>query len=225
MGLEELYRLAEIVWQNRKKRPFLRKAEIDAHRDGLLVGCPGKDGELYRGIAENLEEARLEETAAFYDYLSVLPPQHYQTQFKLGSPPCGAPFREEDMICGIVALGKKVGKPIVALGNARTANQDWGMFRTSANYNILKTEGFDLNWDEPKNSILCEMLKEENLEWDGDTFLPDPLYAEELLDSFSFLGKDAAEEIVIHTPNRLVDLCEELRIFPNLEACKPRNNR
>ena len=225
MGLEELYRLAEIVWQNREKRPFLRKSEINRHRDGLLVGCPGKDGEVYRRILKNLDDACLEEIAGFYDYLSVLPPQHYQTQFKLGSPLCGIPFRAEDMICRIVALGKKAGKPIVALGNARTANQNWGMFRTSANYNILKTEGFDLNWDEPKNSILCEMLKEENLEWDGDTFLPDPLYAEELLDFFSFLGKDAAEEIVIHAPNRLVDLCEELRVFPNLEACKLRNNR
>ena len=31
MGLEELYRLAEIVWQNREKRPFLRKSEINRH--------------------------------------------------------------------------------------------------------------------------------------------------------------------------------------------------
>ena len=45
-GLEQLYRLLE----SRKERPFLRKAEINEHRTGLLVGCPGKDGEVYRGI-------------------------------------------------------------------------------------------------------------------------------------------------------------------------------
>jgi len=59
-GLEQLYRLLELSWQDRNP-PFLRKAEISEHRTGLLAGCPGMDGELYRGILGNLNDAHLEE--------------------------------------------------------------------------------------------------------------------------------------------------------------------
>ena len=76
-GLAQLYRLLEIAWQGREERPFLRKAEVSEHRTGLLVGCPGEEGEVCRGILDNLDDTRLEEIAGFYDYLSVLPPQHY----------------------------------------------------------------------------------------------------------------------------------------------------
>ena len=72
-GLAQLYRLLE----SRKERPFLRKVEINEHQAGLLVSCPGKDGEVYRGILEHLDGAHLEEIAGFYDYLLVLLPQHY----------------------------------------------------------------------------------------------------------------------------------------------------
>ncbi len=71
-GLAQLYRLLEISWQDREERPFLRKAEIGGHRSGLLVGCPGEGGEVWRGILDNLDDARLEEIAGFYDYLLVL---------------------------------------------------------------------------------------------------------------------------------------------------------
>ena len=56
------------------------------------------------------------------------------------------------------------------------------------------------------------LYTEEDGAW--DVSLPDLLYTDEMLDAFSFLGKESAEEAVIHAPNRLADLCEKIRIFP-----------
>ena len=250
-GLAQLYRLLE----GRKERPFLRKAEINEHRAGLLVGCPGKDGEVYRGILKNLDDARLEEIAGFYDYLSVLPPQHYGLLSTREHAPCSEALGAEDLILKTIALGKRSGKPVAAAGNRRTANQDWGMFRSSMAYRALKGENLVLDpaflgkwlgkpaaaagntptgnqdWGMFRWGMTHYVLKGEDLEIslpnhlyleeDGawDVSLPDLLYTDEMLDAFSFLGKESAEEAVIHAPNRLADLCEKIRIFPEDQRC------
>ena len=196
-GLAQLYRLLEIARQGREERPFLRKAEVSEHRTGLLVGCPGEEGEVYRGILDNLDDACLEEIAGFYDYLSVLPPRQYRLlsmreHISRGEVPRAA----EDLILKTIALGMRSGKPVAAVGNVRTADQDWGMFRSSIAYGIQKDEEGDL-----------------------DAPLPDLLYIGEMLDAFSFLGKELAEKIVIHAPNCLANRCSEVRIFPEDIRC------
>lgn len=250
-GLAQLYRLLE----GRKERPFLRKAEISEHRAGLLVGCPGRDGEVYRGILKNLDDTCLEEIAGFYDYLSVLPPQHYRLLSTREHAPCSEALGAEDLILKTIALGKRSGKPVAAAGNIRTANQDWGMFRSSMAYRALKARDLVLDpavlgrrlgkpiaaarnthtgnqdWGMFRYGITYHILKCEDwnmslpnclyTEEDGawDVSLPDLLYTDEMLDAFSFLGKESAEEAVIHAPNRLADLCEKIRIFPEDQRC------
>ncbi len=139
-GLAQLYRLLE----GRKERPFLRKAEISEHRAGLLVGCPGRDGEVYRGILKNLDDTCLEEIAGFYDYLSVLPPQHYGLLSTREHAPGREAHSAEDLILKTIAIGSRSGRPVAAVGNVRTADQDWGMFRSSIAYGIQKDEEGDL---------------------------------------------------------------------------------
>ena len=250
-GLAQLYRLLE----GRKERPFLRKAEINEHQAGLLVGSPGKDGEVYRGILKNLDDACLEEIAGFYDYLSVLPPQHYRLLSTREHAPCSKALGAEDLILKTIALGKRSGKLVAAAGNRRTANQDWGMFQSSMAYRVLKAKDLVLDpavlgrrlgqptaaarntptgnqdWGMFRYGITYHILKCEDwnmslpnhlyTEEDGawDVSLPDLLYTDEMLDAFSFLGKESAEEVVIHAPNCLADLCEEILIFPEDQRC------
>lgn len=250
-GLAQLYQLLE----GRKERPFLRKAEINEHRAGLLVGCPGKDGEVYRGILKNLDDARLEEIAGFYDYLSVLPPQHYRLLSTREHAPCSEALGAEDLILKTIALGKRSGKLVAAAGNRRTANQDWGMFQSSMAYRVLKAKDLVLDpavlgrrlgqptaaarntptgnqdWGMFRYGITYHILKCEDwnmslpnhlyTEEDGawDVSLPDLLCTDEMLDAFSFLGKESAEEAVIHAPNRLADLCGRIQIFPEDKQC------
>lgn len=143
-SLAQLYRLLEIAWQGREERPFLRKAEVSEHRTGLLVGCPGEEGEVYCGILDNLDYACLEEIAGFYDYLSVLPPQHYGLLSTREHAPGREAHSAEDLILKTIAIGKRSGRPVAAVGNVRTADQDWGMFRSSIAYGIQKDEEGDL---------------------------------------------------------------------------------
>ena len=143
-GLAQLYRLLEIARQGREERPFLRKAEVSEHRTGLLVGCPGEGGEVCRGILDNLDDACLEEIAGFYDYLSVLPPQHYGLLSTREQALRGEALSAEDLILKTIAIGNRSGKPVAAAGNVRTADQDWGMFRSSIAYGIQKDEEGDL---------------------------------------------------------------------------------
>ena len=250
-GLAQLYRLLE----SREERPFLRKAEISEHRAGLLVGCPGEGGEVCRGILDNLDDTRLEEIAGFYDYLSVLPPQHYGLLSTREQALRGEALSAEDLILKTIAIGNRSGKPVAAAGNVRTADQDWGMFRSSIAYDILKDEDLILDpivlsrqfgklaaatgnthmenqpWGVFRCGAAYYVLKGEDLDmplpnhlytekngaW--DISLPDLLCTEEMLDAFSFLGKKSAEEVVIHAPNHLADLCEEIRIFPEDQQC------
>lgn len=254
-GLAQLYRLLEIAWQGREERPFLHKAEVSEHRTGLLVGCPGEGGEVCRGILDNLDDTRLEEIAGFYDYLSVLPPQHYGLLSTREHALCGEALSAEDLILKTIAIGKRSGRPVAAAGNVRTASQDWGIFRSSTAYDILKDEDLILDpivlsrrlgqpvaatentrtENQPWGMFRCGaayyVLKGEDLDmplpnhlytekngaW--DVSLPDLLCTEEMLDAFSFLGKELAEKIVIHAPNRLADQCSEIRIFPEDVRC------
>ena len=164
--------------------------------------------------------------------------------------PCSEALGAEDLILKTIALGKRSGKPVAAAGNIRTANQDWGMFRSSMAYRALKARDLVLDpavlgrrlgkptaaarnthtgnqdWGMFRYGITYHILKCEDwnmslpnclyTEEDGawDVSLPDLLYTDEMLDAFSFLGKESAEEAVIHAPNRLADLCEKIRIFP-----------
>ncbi|MDE7220524.1 MAG: PHP domain-containing protein [Oscillospiraceae bacterium] len=203
-GLAQLYRLLELTWQGREEQPFLCKSEINEHRAGLLVGSPGEDGEVCRGILDKLDDAHLEEIAGFYDYLSVLPPQHYRLPSTWEHAPGREVLGAEDLILKTIAIGKRSDRPVAAAGTVRTASQDWGMFRSSTAYDILKEEDLVL-------------YTEEDGVW--DVSLPDLLCTEEMLDAFSFLGKELEEEIVIHGPNGLADLCSEIRIVPEDVRC------
>jgi len=87
------------------------------------------------------------------------------------------------LILKTIALGKQLGKPVAAAGNARLI---LGM--NCHPYRILKDETVPYLFD-----------------------------GRQMLNYFPFLEEDLAEEIVIHAPNRLADLCEEIRIFPENE--------
>ena len=119
-------------------------------------------------------------------------------------------LKDENLVLDPAFLGKWLGKPAAAAGNTPTGNQDWGMFRWGMTHYILKGEDLEI-------SLPNHLYTEEDGAW--DVSLPDLLYTDEMLDAFSFLGKESAEEVVIHAPNCLADLCEEILIFPEDQRC------
>lgn len=119
-------------------------------------------------------------------------------------------LKGENLVLDPAFLGKWLGKPAAAAGNTPTGNQDWGMFRWGMTHYVLKGEDLEI-------SLPNHLYLEEDGAW--DVSLPDLLYTDEMLDAFSFLGKESAEEVVIHAPNCLADLCEEILIFPEDQRC------
>ena len=88
----------------------------------------------------------------------------------------------------IVALGDKMGKPVVATGDVHFLEPDDALFRSI----IMHARGFD------------------------DAEQQAPLYfktTDEMLEEFSYLGEEKAREVVITNPNMIADSCERMKAF------------
>ncbi len=130
-GLQNLYRLVEASYQSNS----LNRDQIVRHRDGILVGCPGEDGELYRALLSNTDTEKLADIVSFYDYLEVLPPECFRPLSARERFPQNEVFEMEDLAHKIVLIGAQFHKPVVAVGNVRFFRPE----NTDA-YRVLKTE-------------------------------------------------------------------------------------
>ncbi len=194
-GLKNLYKLvseAHLKYygktfnpQNPKKlrnpMPLYPRSLIERYREGLLIGSACEQGEVYRSVFDNLPDEKIEEIAGFYDYLEIQP--NGNNAFMIRS---GKVKSEEDLNNinrRILALGDKLGKPVVATGDVHFLNPDDAILRT-----ILKSgQGFK----------------------DEETQQP-PLYlktTEEMLSDFAYLG-DRAKEVVIDNTRKIADMID-----------------
>ena len=100
----------------------------------------------------------------------------------------------------IVQLGEELGKPVCATGDVHFLN--------------------------PEDEIYRHILMATKQMPDADRSLP--LYfktTDEMLEEFSYLGKEKAHEVVVTNPNLIVDWCDNVRPVPhNLFAPKIENS-
>lgn len=178
-----------------KKRPLIPKSLLRQKRESIIVGSACEQGEVYQAILEDVDEQKLEEIASFYDYLEIQPngnnafmlrtsDREYVTN-KRGEEKKNRYWRvnsEEDLINinkKIIALGDKLGKPVVATGDVHFLSEHDAKFRAI----IMASKGFDDADNQP------------------------PLYfktTREMLDDFAWAG-DRAREFVIDNPKKIAD--------------------
>ena len=178
-----------------KKRPLIPKSLLRKKRDCIIVGSACEQGEVYQAILDDVDEDKLEEIASFYDYLEIQPngnnafmlrtsDQEYVTN-KRGEEKKNRYWKvnsEEDLINinkKIIALGDKLGKPVVATGDVHFLSEHDAKFRAI----IMASKGFDDADNQP------------------------PLYfktTREMLDDFAWAG-DRAREFVIDNPKKIAD--------------------
>ena len=187
-GLKNLYRLVSFSYLDYyRRRPRMPKSVIEQYRDGLIIGSACEQGELYRAILEGRSDQDVEDIAEFYDYFEIQPIAN--NKFLLGK---GRVNSEEDLReinRKIYRLGKKLGKPVCATCDAHFLNKE----------------------DEVYRRILLAGLKMS----DADNEMPIYLRTtDEMLDEFSYLGKDVAFEVVVENPNKIADMCDRLRPIP-----------
>ncbi|MFK2825031.1 PolC-type DNA polymerase III [Bacillus sp. B190/17] len=186
-GLKNLFKLISISHIDYFYRvPRIPRSVLQKHREGLILGSGCDKGEVFESMMQKgIEQA--EKAAGFYDYLEVHPKEVYAHLLELEL------VRDEqaleDIIKNMVELGGKMGLPVVATGNVHYLNPTDKVHRKI----LINSQGGanPLNRHE----------------------LPDVHFrtTNEMLDAFSFLGKETAEKIVVENTNKIADMTDEVK--------------
>ena len=188
VGLKNLYKLISASnLQYFHRRPLIPRDVLDSHRDGLILGSACEAGELFRAILSGEDEETVEKIASYYDYLEVQPIGNNDYLVRNGT------VADREGLCDlnrkIIALGDKMGKPVVATGDVHFLRKRDEVFRR-----ILQAgQGYD------------------------DADMQAPLYfrtTQEMLDEFSYLPPEKAYEIVVANTNKIADMIENIRPVP-----------
>ncbi|MEG2950059.1 MAG: PolC-type DNA polymerase III [Clostridia bacterium] len=169
------------------RHPNMPRQLITQYREGLIIGSACEAGELYQAIVNGRPDSEIEKIAAFYDYLEIQPTGNNQFMLRSGAARDVEQLRDHNR--RIVALGEKLGKPVVATGDVHFQNPEDAIYRTILQAGL----GYDDCDEQP------------------------PLYfktTDEMLTEFSYLGAKKAHEVVIDAPKLIADQVDELRLFP-----------
>jgi DNA polymerase-3 subunit alpha (Gram-positive type) len=186
-GLKNIFKLVSISHMEYFYRvPRIPRSVLQKHREGILVGSGCDKGEVFEGMMQKSPD-EVEDTAQFYDYLEVHPKAVYAHLLELEL------VRDEkaleEIITNIVKLGDKLGLPVVATGNVHYLNPNDKIYRKI----LVNSQG-------GANPLNRHQLPDVHFRTTN-----------EMLDAFSFLGKDKAKEIVVENTNKIADMIEEIK--------------
>lgn len=200
-GLQNLYRLvseAHIDYYGSKK-PRVLKSRVDKLRDGLIVGSSltshfSNDGELaeyyMRYDLENVEK-----NIDFYDYIELLPRATYAELYEEDGTGTISSFEQiEDMNRYFYTLAKERGKLVTASSNVHYNNEEDYKIRSI----LLYGSG--------------NVFRENQYKTDNKFYFRT---TDELLDEFSYLGEEVANEIVVKNTNAIADMVEVIKPVPD----------
>ncbi len=182
-GLKNIYKLVSLSHIDYfYKRPRIPRSVLVQHREGLILGSACEAGEVYRALTAGASDESLEKIAAFYDYLEIQPVVNNKFMLRRGIVQDLEEIRNFNR--RIVALGDRLGKPVVATTDA--------------------------HYDEPASAIYRNILMKGMGFKDAEE--GEGLYlrtTDEMMEEFSYLGEETAFRVVVENTNMIADMIED----------------
>lgn len=196
-GMKNIYKLVSYSHLNYfYKRPRLPKSVIQANREGIIIGSACEAGELYQAFYHQRSHEEIIKIAEFYDYFEIQPliNNRFLTEDRTegGKHPERRQLTVEelkDINRQIVALGEEMSKPVVATTDAHYDRDTSAIYRNI----IMAGQGY-------KDAENGEGLYMRT--------------TDEMMEEFSYLGKEKAREVVIENTNLIADRIGELLPVP-----------
>ncbi len=187
-GLKNLYRLvSDSNLKYYRRHPRIPKTNLNAYRDGLILGSACSEGELFHAILDNKTESELVDIAKYYDYLEIQPLCNNQYLIDKGAVADVEGLKNLNR--KVIEIGRKAGRPVVAT--------------------------CDAHYLDPGDEIFRRILQVGQKYSDADR--ETKFYyrtTDEMLAEFDYLGDEMAHKVVIENPNMIADMIEKVRPIP-----------
>ena len=196
VGLKNLFKLISLA--NTKylyKTPRILRSEIEAHREGLLVGSGCYESEVFLQ-ARSKADQELTNIIRFYDYVEVQPLECYNHLIQSGD--FANEYELSHHLRKIIRVTEEAGKIIVATGDVHHINRDDKVYREIIVNQKVPGGG--------RHPLARNNIKE----------IPSNHFrtTDEMLDDFKFLEDDKlARRIVIENTNKIADMAEIIEVI------------
>ena len=197
VGLKNLFKIisyANTTYLFKNSEPKLPRGELKKLREGLLIGSGCINGEIFEE-AKTKDDEELGSLMRFYDYIEVQPISAMKHLLQMESSGFKTITDLEEHLKKIIRVAKDVGEIVVATSDAHYLTPKDKIYR-----DIIIAQ---------KSNGKLHPLNKRGIE-QPDMHIRT---TEEMLNEFSFLGKDLAYEIVVENTNKIADMIEEVEVI------------